>query len=83
MQGSSFPYGINEIYKIDYFEAVCFGFISAMQLHGLSRAQAAQEIHKFFSISEDEFVCRVEKYNKQHLPLMKDLLKQNAHKEKV
>ena len=77
MQGSSFPYGINEIYKIDYFEAVCFGFISAMQLHGLSRAQAAQEIHKFFSISEDEapIVAICDRYRKKlhmHKSVMKD-----------
>ena len=77
MQGVSFPYGIQEIYKIDYFEAVCFGFITAMQLQGFSRSQAAERLLHFYNITEDqapiESICQ--RYTRKlhlHKSVMKD-----------
>lgn len=54
MAGIRMPLGIEEIYKIDYFEAVCYGFMSAMIMQGVGRVDAAVEVQRWFGLDEDQ-----------------------------
>lgn len=64
MARNRMPLGIEEIYKIDYFEAVSYGFISAMICQGIGTMEAAEQLQKWLCV--DQYQAPVKAINRAY-----------------